>query len=146
MLKIYESPYPDKEFSSGAEYTDPLSMILDGSSGGILERRFYIRNDDTRYYYESIALQPIDGGDSIIDGTDGYYWKLIVGDKRPLEEEWALVSAANSISFSDIGSSAGTDTYTYLPFWLRVAIPRNAPVNGYKATVLRITANESEVS
>lgn len=137
-LKIYDTPAPTNGFSVDAAMTNPLRLAFDGRLGEIISRRLFLRNDDNTYQYSLITVQPVDtGGDSIIDGSDGYSWKLKVGTTEPLDEEWATITAGSSISFTDI-----SDITTYLPFWIRIEVPRGAPINLHDDVILRINATE----
>lgn len=150
-LKIYDEVKPDTAFSIEGTFTNPLSHSFNGISGEVIQKRYYIRNDDAGYYYSNIAVQPIDGGDNIVDGigvTDGFMWQLIAGDTQPLEAQWnpELAVPGEAISLGDIGSSSDGDTRTYLPFWLRITVPRGAIIKSYQGVTLKITATEGLVS
>ena len=145
MLDIYENADPSSAFTVSGNFGNPFTATFNGVLGEVVERKLYIRNDDSLYYYENIEVQPIDGGDYIVDGsgeTDGYSWKLYAGDTQPLEEQWDLTSAGNQISLADIGSSGNPDTTTYLPFWVRISVPAGAPVEAYNSVLLRISFDE----
>lgn len=142
-LKIYESASPGSAYSTDSSYSAPLSLSFDGINGGYKYVKLYLRNDDPTYYYTGITIQPVMlSGTSIIDGTNGWSWKLKAGDTQPLEAEWDLLTDANSISMADLGSSGTPDTNTYLPFWLRIEIPAGAEIKAYQNVTLRKTANE----
>lgn len=146
-LKIYADAAPDTAFSTDGDFTNPLAMAFDGLVGGTFYKKFYVRNDDANAYYESITLEPqYVSGDNIIDGTDGYLWKLFAGDTLPLEEQWEGVGAGNKIDIPNIGTSSAGDIGTYEPFWIRVTIPRSAPVKSHTGIQLVITAEENLVS
>lgn len=146
-LNIYEKPDPSTAFSNDQSFSNALSFTADGATGAAISRRYYIRNDDELLFYASITLKPtVTSGIDIISGaTTGFKWKLIVGDQQPLEDQWGLVTAGNTINFSSIGSSGNGDIVTYLPFWLRVEIPRAAQVDSFQNIGLEITADESTV-
>lgn len=144
-LKIYETPNPTLDFSENGTFTNPLSMSFNGVTGEVIEQRFYLRNDDVSKWYSNITIQAVDHGDAIVDGTDGYSWKLIAGDERPLEEQWGLVTAGDPIDMEDIGSASAGDDTTYLPFWLRIEVPRGAPVESFQGVQLDVQATESLV-
>jgi hypothetical protein len=147
MLDIYETANPLTAYTVSGEFTNPFSCAFDGVAGEVVERRVYLRNDDPLYFYENITVQPVDGGDSIVDGsgvTEGYSWKLSEGDQQPGEEEWSYIDTGNEINFDDLGSLALPDISTYLPFWVRVEVPKGAPVESFKNVYLRITFDETE--
>ena len=147
-LKIYEETNPQSVFTIAGSFLNPVALSFNGALGEVVEVRYFVRNDDETLYYTSIEVQPIDGGDGIVNGsgvTEGYNWKLKVGDQKPSESEWATITAGASISLSDIGSAAAGDAATYLPFWIRINIPQDAPVASYQGVQLRISAQENVV-
>jgi hypothetical protein len=145
-LLIYEAAEPASAFSVGNDYTTPIAHTFDGVQGAVILRRYFVRNDDPAFSYSNIKVQPIHiEGDNIIDGTDGFLWKLVPGDQEPLEEQWGLVSPGNDIDIPDIGTGISSDTSTYEPFWLRIEVPRGASVKSHEGIKLRITATESAV-
>jgi hypothetical protein len=84
-------------------------------------------------------MLPVDSsGLSLIDGTAGFSWKLRAGNNRPLEAEWDTILDGNTINFSDIN-----DSNTYLPFWVRIEVPRATPVQSFDQVTLRIAATET---
>lgn len=144
-LAIYSKPDVTTKLSaSGA--TAPFTVTFDGRSGGALSRKLYIRNDESTKWYDNIIVQPIDSGSpSIIDSTtDGYSWKLFYGDDNPPTEQWIRITAANQIQLNTrIGDpELPGDIVTYLPFWIRVSVPRNQAVTTITRVVLRVTATE----
>ena len=143
-LGIYSSADSSSVFSSDQTFTKPVIFSFDGVSGGTRIIQMYIRNDDITKYYTGIELTPItESGQDIINGSDGFSWKLIEGSSQPTEENWLIVSDGNTISFSNIGSSGNGDDSTYLPFWVRVTIPRNVSIQSFENVKLRITATEN---
>jgi hypothetical protein len=138
-LRIYPAAAPDNPYSQGATMTNPLRLGFNGREAGISEVRYYLRNDDATYDYTSITIQPIDqSGRDITDGTNDFAWKLSAGNTQPTSDEWDAITPGAAISMSDI-----TDISTYLPFWLRIEIPRGASVMSYDDAVLRIAATET---
>lgn len=138
-LGIYEFVDPDKAFSVSGEFTNALPVTFDGTLGGVIKRRYFVRNDDTNHTYSGIFLEPIElsSGMSIIDGTDNFSWKLKAGDDEPLEEEWALITPASGVNIPNI-----LTTHIYEPFWLRMEVPRGAPVRPFEDVKLKITSKE----
>lgn len=150
-LKIYEAVDPSSAFSVEGSFDNPLTHSFNGTTGEVIEKRYYIRNDDEDRWYSNISIEPItDVASPIVDGsgtTEGYSWKLLTGDSKPLEEQWELKPAGEAITFSaDIGSDSAGDTTTYLPFWLRIQVPPNAPIASYQGVTLKITSTESLVT
>lgn len=145
-LGIYTDTIPAAKLSQSGGFTNPLAVTMDGLSGGSYETRLYVRNDDSGFWYENIVVTPIDTtGTSIVDGTDGYAWKLRAGNTQPTTSEWADIVPAAPISLNDIGSAGSPDTSTYLPFWLRVEIPKNASASTFTDVQLKINATQNNV-
>ena len=145
-LLIYDEANPNAAFSIGNDFTNPLVATFDGAQGAIQTRRYYVRNDDSAFSYQNITVQPVFvSGDNIIDGTNGFSWKLIAGDQQPLEEQWNLVTPGNSVDIPDIGTLLSSDISTYEPFWLRLEVPRGASVKSHEGIKLRITAEQTAV-
>lgn len=148
MLDIYENPDPTTAYTVSGDFSNPFSSAFDGITGETIEKKLYIRNDDPLYFYEDISIQPIDGGDYIVSGvdtTEDYYWKLYAGDQQPIEEQWELTTPGNEITISSIGSLGSPDITTYSPFWVRIQIPKGAPVKSYSSVSLRIEFDETSV-
>lgn len=145
-LGIYSDTIPAALLSQAGAFTDPLAVTMDGLAGGSFETRLYVRNDDSLFYYEDISLTPIDtAGVSIVDGTDGFAWKLREGNTQPTTTEWGDITPAAAISLSDIGSVGSPDTSTYLPFWVRVEVPKNASAQTFIDVQLKINATQNNV-
>lgn len=144
-LSIYAAANPASAFSENGTYTNPISITVDGTLGATVTRRFYIRNDDNLKYYTNIQVMPVvSSGVNITNGTvSTFYWKLIAGEEQPLEDQWALVDSGNTIDLPNLGTLAVKDTTTYLPFWLRVNVPRGADVQVFENVALEIVAVEN---
>jgi hypothetical protein len=146
-LGIYEEATPSSALSDSGDYTNPLTVALNGTTGASREVRLYVRNDGSPAgrWYSTVSVQPVvDSGEDPISGPL-FTWKLIAGDTDPTEGAWSAVDGGNSISLSNIGSGGNEDTSTYLPFWLRIEIPKGAPVTSFDNVTLRITHTENLV-
>jgi hypothetical protein len=140
MLGIYELADPSSAYSVSGIFTNPLSHTFDGVTGGIVEQKYYVRNDDAAVTYSGITLQAVDtGGFGLVD-SNGYEWKLSAGNDQPLEQEWDSLAAGNTISLAYDGAG---DISTYLPFWLRIKVPRGVTVQSFDSVVLRLEATET---
>lgn len=142
-LLIYDTPEPSAYFSADGLFNNPLLNAFDGVLGGTVNRRLYVRNDDSAKSYTGITLAPVlIEGYNIINGSNGYGWKLMVGETQPLDEQWSLISFANTISIPNIGTALVSDTATYMPFWLRMIVPAESPVASYSNVKLRLNYTE----
>jgi len=123
----------------------PFTVTFDGRIGGTIERKVFVRNNNTKRYYTSIAVDVIDqSGDDWTDATTtGFTWKLSSGDIRPIIEAWDEVTPGNSISMSDIGDSVLGDIVTFYPFWVRIEVPRGLPAQKVTDLIFRVTATEN---
>ena len=130
--------------NSGSTGVHAFTVTLDGRAGGIRQYRLFVRNDDSARSFTGLTVQPIaTTSPSVVDGTTtGFTWKLFAGDKQPTDAQWGTVTAAAVISLSNIGTSTVSDIASYLPFWVRVEIPRNTSVQVLRNVVLKVAATE----
>lgn len=143
-LGIYSTPHPDAQFGA----LQPFTITFDGRIGGAQDRLVYIRNDDATRWYSSVTISAHDTeGFNLVDGSQaGFSWKLMSKDIPPTEEEWALVSPGNTVSFSgNLGSDTLGDIITFVPVWVRVEIPRGQAVSVFTDITLRVRATEALV-
>jgi len=138
-LNVYEDTTSDPYSTSGL-FTLPLILGFDGRTGGVVQKKLYLRNDNVLYKYEDITIEAEQvGGDlDYIGGTEGFYFKMRAGDARPTAAEWDTISGGTSISMSDI-----IDASTYLPFWVYVEVPGHLAVMHIKDVRFKISATES---
>ena len=144
-LGIYQQPKDTTEFSTGGEQTTPFSVAIDGREGGAIEYQLYLRNDDIEHWYTDISVRAVGTTTWPVDGTRGYSWKLKEGFIKPTQKEWDVIESGNSITFSDIGTASYGDIVSYLPFWVRVEIPRTDRAYTVKDVTLQIRFTESAV-
>lgn len=146
-LSIYQTASPSTNFSEDGTFANPIQQAFDGVTGGVIETKYYVRNNDDSFFYTVILVQPIvvSGTDIVTGPDDGYNWKLIVGDTQPLQAQWDLVTAGSSISLADIGSAGNGDTTTFLPFWIRIEVPIGAPVTSFEGIQLQTTSTENTI-
>lgn len=143
-LSIYTEADSSTGLSDGT-YDKPFAISFDGRSGGIKEVKLFLRNDDTGYFYTDITIGLDDEGvQSRVDGTvPGFTWKLRAGDVKPTTNEWLHIDPANEITMSDLGFSGTPNTSTYLPFWVRIEVPRNVDVQAITTIKFVVTASEN---
>mgnify|MGYP001572090151 CR=1 FL=1 len=148
-LKIYKEATTTSAFSIEGVYDNPFSLSFNGVTGGVIETKCYLRNNSLTRWYSDISIQPIDGGEDIVDGngtTEGFNWRLIEGDSQPTEEEWMSIVSGTAITLSDIGSATTGDITSFLPFWIRVEVPEGATVACYQDVTLKISYSEGIVT
>lgn len=138
-LKIYETPAPSTTaFSEDSEFTNPIRNAFDGRTGQVVQRRYFVRNDSSLSVYSGVKVTPIDTeGRNIVDGTDGFSFKMKVGDQQPLDQEWETIAAGNLIDIPNI-----SDNTTFEPFWLRIEVPQGADVQSLSDVKLRVEGFE----
>lgn len=137
-LGIYRSPVE----TSKIESTDYLSLTFDGTIGGSIDTKLYIRNEDITLWYSNIQVQPYESG-TTLNVVSGPAWEMRVLEKDipPTTEEWLAVSAGNQITLSsNIGNNLRGDISIYLPFWVRTTTPRDQQARNITSIVLRIDA------
>lgn len=137
-LKIYPDEGLSSPYSQDGTANNAFRQAFDGKTGQVKETKLYLRNDDASKNYTGIFISSISlSGRNIVDGTDGYSWKLKSGNTQPTYDDWRSISAGNSISMGSI-----SDTTTYLPFWLRIEVPKGAPVETVSGATLKVVASE----
>jgi hypothetical protein len=140
-LTIYQQVNDTSGFSTDGSFGNAMRHAIDGRGGGAVEQLYYLRNDDATKTYSSISIIPVSNpAKDIVSGPNGYSIKLFVGSTQPTTRQWENTTPANIITLADL-----SDTTTYLPFWVRIDVPRGAPVDTITSTFFRITATEGVV-
>lgn len=131
-------------FSTGGALTNPFEVVEDGRESSSFETLLYLHNNDATYYFTSISIKPVTTtGMDLTAGANGYVFRLSAGSAEPSLAAWASITPGSSIAMSSLGSFGHPDTSTYLPFWVRVETPQNAPVNTFSSVQLAITCNQN---
>lgn len=143
-LNVYASADPSFAFSTEGTFTNPIALSFDGVAGGVLIKKYYLRNDNNTRYYNNITLSGfVESGQDITDGTNGFSWKLIKGSDKPLDQEWALVADGAALIMEQIGSFGAGDSVTYYPFWIRIQVPDGVAAQAFENVKLRISYTEN---
>lgn len=143
-LGLYTEPKASKIISSDSSFTSSLSIAIDGKTGGEIAKKLYVRNDDLTRWYSSITLSTSDSsGRGLNAGNYGYSWKLYKTDQIPTLETWNTISSGNTITLDNLGNSSLGDTATYISFWVRVKIPRFAPIEQIRTVSIVISSTEN---
>lgn len=143
-IGVYLEADPGAALSESGAHTKEFIVALDGKRGGVLQRRLYVRNSDSALRYTTVVLDLYDAvnGTQFINNPPGFTWKLSEGSLQPIDDEWDEIIPNTPISMPDIGDIGLPDTSTYFPFWVRVEIPRNTPVQTVKDIQFRLNAQE----
>lgn len=137
-LQVYPGAAAVAAYSQEGANTNPIRFAVDGRLGGVFERQYYLGNDvDSTHTGITIVPTPNPAND-ITSGEDGYSIKLYAGSTQPTEQEWNTIEPGNEIDMDDI-----PDNLTFVPFWVRIAIPKGAPVDTITNTFLTIDSVES---
>lgn len=142
-IAIYTSASSGYDVSQNNTFTNPFAVTFDGQSGGVIQKRLYVRNNTNYLAYSGINISVVDNiGISAVDDSHGYSWKLAAGDAQPTDETWTAISPGNTIVLSGLGNNSVIDTSTYVPFWVRIEVPRGAPVETISDVQFIVTAQE----
>lgn len=137
-LNIYSSASPSAVYSAGGTFTAPLTIVQDGKYGGTTQKKLYLRNNDGALWFSGTTIAMTADDVTLINGSKNITWKLSAGNIQPTDDQWVAISTANTIALTNIGAGGAGDTSTYLPFWLRVEVPRDVAVQtdlGIKLTI-----------
>jgi len=140
-LKLYKTADKDDYFDS----LDPFTVTVDGRIGGIQDHKIYLRNDDASYWYDNVSVSLSDTSPSShVDSTqEGWYWKLSQRDIELTHEEWTAITPGTTLTLTEsIGNSQLGDVVTFIPIWVRVAIPRGQDIETLTTITFQITATE----
>lgn len=151
-LGIFEYDAGNSEFNVVSEdgaQTNPVQSSHDGTNGEIVEKKLYLRNDNTNFYYENITLETRParkvrvGDPNYPEAFIGF--KVINQDIQPTESEWLAVESGNMEVFDNIGSETEGDT-AYKPFWVQISFPAGIRVQTIIDVSLSLDRKESPVS
>jgi hypothetical protein len=145
-INIYSAANPSTGLSVAGAFTSPFTVVLDGKYGGVTQKKLYLRNSDSALWYSLTTILCVDTIDvTIVDGTKNITWKLSAGNTQPTDDQWAAITTGNTISMANLGGVGSPDTSTYLPFWVRVQIPRNIEVQTILDVKLKINTTQGAV-
>jgi len=139
-LRIYENSTDSVPISSSDTFSNAWTESIDGRTGGSIEKKLYVKNDETVYDYSDIQVYAIQtsGSFDLLAGTKGFSVKFSEGATRPSLEQWNTIQVDNTIDLADI-----TDVSTALPFWIRIQVPSNVPVQQVRGIKIAVYATES---
>jgi hypothetical protein len=150
-LFVYEFDEDNSEFleiSKNGLQTKPIQTTHNGTDGQVVEKKQFLRNDDTNSYYTIIKMtttpaRKVRVGD--INFPEAFVnYKIIIKDEQPTESEWLAVESGNEVVFDDIGDTNASDT-SYKPFWIQVGISPGTRVQTISDVSLHMNAEENAV-
>ncbi len=150
-LDIYTFDVDNNSFvkhSKNGLLTNPVQTVHDGTNGEVVEKKLYLRNDDSAFYYTNLTLQPVPQSKTAVDDInypEAYItFKVIAQNEQPTENQWKSVASGSLVSFSDIGSAGSGDT-NYKPFWILVSVPAGTRVQNISDVSVHLEGEESPV-
>lgn len=147
MLDIYSydeftEQYVAHSYVGGEDTSYPVRSLANPQEANVLIKKLYLRNDDPTKYYTSVSLQY--GPEAVIANELGFKYKILKQENTPTEADWLTVSSGNEVEFDDIGTES-LASLTFVPFWVRLEIPRSTPQGIYSEARLIITYTESSI-
>lgn len=136
-----------RSISTNGAQTYPLTTKHDGFNGETVEKKLFLRNDDSTVYYLAVTVIPQSTDSDIVitgDSVDNWIVKLYEGDSRPNTAQWAGVIAGDPLVIGGIGGSNNSDT-DYHPFWIMIYVPKGTRVQNTTAIRLHVTYSEATV-
>lgn len=150
-LFVYEFDEDNSEFleiSKNGLQTRPIQTTHNGTDGQVVEKKLYLRNEDTDSYYTDITVSSIPQRKvrvNDINFPEAFInYKVIIKDEQPTESEWLAEESGNLVAFTDIGDTNGSDT-SYKPFWIQVGISPGTRVQTINDVSLHMDAEENAV-
>lgn len=138
-LQITPGADATNPFSQDGYNTNPIRFAVDGRVGGVFERLYYLSNNHATSTFSALTIKPVaNTAKDIVNGVDGYSIKLKAGVTQPNAQEWATIDEGNTITMANL-----SDNLTFLPFWVRIEIPKGAPVDTITNTFLRASGTET---
>ena len=150
------------QISENADMTNPIFANIDGSAGGSIIKKYYLRNTDEDYFYINVNLKPMPEISVQSGNLLGLELRLLSGDSEPTSTEWDTVASGNSlISTSDYlsaspkrwyfpelvsknasGTAIGADN-NYYPFWVKWTVPPRSNVTDITSIYFELSATEN---
>ena len=150
-LLIYEFDDDNSEFNSISKtglQTNPVQTTHNGTDGQVVEKKMFLRNEDTNFYYTSVSLVPLPSrkvrvGD--INYPEAFVnFKIIVQDEQPTDSEWLAQESGNTAPFDDIGDTNDGDA-SYKPFWIQIGISPGTRVQTINDVSIHLDSEENAV-
>jgi hypothetical protein len=151
MIDIYEYDQGNNVYIKASRdglQTSPIQTSHDGTNGEVIEKKLYLRNNDTNLYYTALKLTPYPARKVRVG--DVHYpeafigFKVIVQDAQPTKNQWLAVEPGNTATVGDIGNTNAGDN-AYKPFWIQVEIPPGTRAQTIADVSINVQADENPV-
>ena len=128
--------------------TNPVQTTHDGTNGEIVEKKLFLRNDDSNFFYSNLLLQPLPRTKTAVGDINFpeafVTFKIIVQNEQPTENQWKSVASGSEVSFADIGAT-GSGDISYKPFWIFTSIPAGTRVGNISDVFIQLEGEENPV-
>ena len=150
-INIYEYDSDNAEYktiSMDGLQTAPIQTSHDGTNGEVVEKKLFLRNSNTDFFYTDIILSPFPARKTRVG--DVQYpeafvgFKLIIQEVQPTQNQWLAVESGSIVNFDDIGDNAQGDN-GFKPFWVQVEIPPGTRAQTINDVAINVQADENPV-
>lgn len=150
-LNIYEydaSNATYKVISQDGLQTSPIQTSHDGTNGEIVEKKLFLRNSNTSFFYTDVTLTPSPArktrvGD--IQYPEAFIgFKVIIQENQPTKGEWLATESGNTANMTDIGTTSQGDN-GYKPFWIQIEVPPGTRAQTISDISINVQADENPV-
>lgn len=150
-LSIYEYDADNAQYitiSKDGLQTSPVQTSHDGTNGEVVEKKLFLRNSDTNFFYTDISLTPFPSrktrvGD--IQYPEAFVgFKIITQEVQPTANQWLAAESGDTVDFEDIGDSSQGDN-GYKPFWVQIEIPPGTRAQTIVDIAINVQADENPV-
>lgn len=150
-LSIYEYDTDNARYitiSKDGLQTSPVQTSHDGTNGEVVEKKLFLRNSNTDFFYTDISLTPVPArktrvGD--IQYPEAFVgFKIIVQETQPTANQWLAAESGETVDFEDIGNSSQGDN-AFKPFWVQIEIPPGTRAQTIVDISINVEADENPV-
>jgi len=130
--------------ASAGDMSNPIKTVHDPLEQSTVIKKLFLRNDNSSKYYTDVSLQFAPTATTQNNPT-GWSYKIISGDTKPAEEDWAYdVTSGESIEMDDVGAD-GDPNLDFYPFWIRIDVPKGTSGGVYNSVYLSINYTEGNI-
>jgi hypothetical protein len=150
-LNIYEydaSNATYKVISQDGLQTSPVQTSHDGTNGEVVEKKLFLRNSNTDFFYTDVTLTPSPArktrvGD--IQYPEAFIgFKVIIQENQPTKGEWLATESGNTADMANIGTTSQGDN-GYKPFWIQIEVPPGTRAQTISDISINVQADENPV-